>query len=73
MATESRRVERSQAALDKIGADYTITNIVDLSASEADQKYLESTGVLIFDHPNKLVYACLSERCNEELLRAHTQ
>jgi len=71
MATASRRVERSEAALDAIRTQRLITDVADLSHAERDNVFLESTGVMVFDHAHKLVYACLSERCNEHLLRVH--
>lgn len=73
MATESRRVERSQIAIDDLANHLRIEEIKDLSAAEAQHKYLESTGVLIFDHIAKVVYGCISERCNEQLFNEHAQ
>jgi hypothetical protein len=37
-------------------------------AAAADQTFLESTGVMIFDHLNKELYAGLSQRCDRDLL-----
>jgi hypothetical protein len=71
MATASRRIERSEAALNPIRATRKISEVSDLSQAEQDDLFLESTGVMVFDHVNKFAYACLSERCNEDLLRTH--
>lgn len=71
MATLSRRIERSEAALDTIRSQRTIAEVTNISTAEHDGKFLESTGVMVFDHLHKLVYACLSERCDESLLRQH--
>lgn len=71
MATESRRVERSEKALDQLKDTYQITEAVDLSNVENEGIYLESTGVMIFDHVAKIVYGCVSVRCDEELFKHH--
>ncbi len=71
MATASRRIERSQMAIDQLYASHNISKLIDISDNEKNGRYLESTGVLVFDHINKTVYACLSERCDESLLRDH--
>jgi len=73
MATESRRRERSQAALAQLAAGFQVTEIVDLSATERDQVYLEGTGVLVFDHRRRVGYAAVSPRCDEQLAREHIQ
>lgn len=71
MATESRRAERDQRVLDQLAEYFTVQQTIDLSDSEANQQYLESTGVIIFDHINKLAYGCLSERCDQDLFNSH--
>ncbi len=71
MATASRRVERSQAAIDQLQTSHNISKVIDISDNEKNGRYLEGTGVLVFDHIHKIVYACLSERCDEVLLRDH--
>ncbi|HET6746759.1 MAG TPA: arginine deiminase-related protein [Candidatus Saccharimonadales bacterium] len=71
MATESRRVERSRAALNLLTNQWQITHVEDLSVHEKEGSFLESTGVMIFDHIHKIVYGCLSVRCDEALFRAH--
>jgi len=71
MATESRRVERSFAALTELAKDFDINEVTNLSAAEDSGVYLESTGVMIFDHEHKIVYGCISPRCDEQLLNMH--
>lgn len=71
MATESRRVERSPAIIDSLKIHFKVSDIIDMTSSETDQKYLESTGVIIFDHIHKIAYACASVRCDEQLFRDH--
>lgn len=71
MATESRRVERSPRALDLLKLSFGVKEVTDISVSEQSERYLESTGVMIFDHHKRLVYACISPRCDEQLFRSH--
>jgi hypothetical protein len=71
MATESRRIERSDNALKLLSETWDIKHVIDNSKYEQEGTYLESTGVMIFDHNNKIVYGCLSVRCNETLFRQH--
>lgn len=71
MATESRRVERSYKALDDLAKDFVIKQVADTSEVEGYNLALESTGVMIFDHINKIVYGCISPRCDAGLFAAH--
>jgi hypothetical protein len=71
MATESRRKERSYAALQELSRNYKITSVTDITSSEEYGFNLESTGVMIFDHINKVVYGCISERCDAALFTSH--
>ena len=71
MATESRRTERSLAALDDLAENFVIKQIVDTSEAERYGLALESTGVMIFDHINKIAYGCVSPRCDTGLFVRH--
>jgi hypothetical protein len=71
MATESRRIERSYNALQNLAKDFTIKQVVDMSDAEEHRLALESTGVMIFDHINKIVYGCISPRCDADLFTTH--
>lgn len=71
MATESRRTERSRMLLHDIAESYEVTELIDFSNEEDAGRYLESTGVMVFDHINKLVYGCLSPRCDGALFQDH--
>lgn len=71
MATKSRRLERSPRALMELAKQFQITKVIDLSSSEQDGKFLESTGVMVFDHVHKIMYGCESARCDERLFRKH--
>jgi len=71
MATESRRIERSEKLLHDLKESFDTKQIIDHTKQEEDGIFLESTGVMIFDHVHKIAYGCLSPRCNEQLFRDH--
>lgn len=73
MATASRRVERSSETIALLEKSFQISKVTDISSSENEAKYLESTGTIIFDHCNKIAYACISNRCDENLFRSHAK
>lgn len=63
----NRRMERRMDILEKTGKqDYKIT---DFTGYEEKGLFLEGTGSMIFDRVNKIAYAGLSERTDEEILR----
>lgn len=69
MFAENRRLERRQNILDLLSNDgFVIEEVIDITAYEDQGKNLEGTGSLILDRQNKLVYAALSERTNQEVL-----
>ena len=70
MFAPNRRVERRSDILDTIrNAGFSISEIDDLSSAENDDKYLEGTGSMIFDHDHKIAYGSVSLRLDEELFR----
>ncbi|WP_282036859.1 citrulline utilization hydrolase CtlX [Saccharicrinis aurantiacus] len=68
MAAPNRRLERRMDIINSLSKEFEISEMIDLSHHEKKGKYLESTGSIIFDHVNKIAYACLSDRTNKELL-----
>lgn len=68
MFAENRRQERKAAVLDAVKQKFSVTQIVDLTASETEGLFLEGTGSMVLDRENKIAYACLSPRTNEKLL-----
>jgi hypothetical protein len=67
MHAPNRRNERRNDIIDEIKEKFTVNNVIDLSGHEKENKFLEGTGSIIFDHINKLAYACLSPRTDEGL------
>ncbi|WP_186754281.1 citrulline utilization hydrolase CtlX [Echinicola salinicaeni] len=58
-----RRAERRKDLVRKLADyDFKTEEVVDLTFFEDDGQYLESTGSMVLDRENKIVYACASER-----------
>ncbi|MDO5509255.1 MAG: arginine deiminase-related protein [Weeksellaceae bacterium] len=69
MFAENRRKERRpdlQEILQNNG--FIVDRIVDLSASEDSDKFLEGTGSMILDHDNQILYAAISPRTDKDLV-----
>ena len=67
MFAPNRRHERRQDIIDTIKSNFSVNNILDLSEYEKENKFLEGTGSIVFDHESKIAYACLSLRTNKDL------
>jgi len=70
MEAPNRRRERRDSVIERIRAQYQVGALSDLSAFEAEGKFLEGTGSMVFDHTNRLAYVCLSSRSHPEVLAA---
>jgi hypothetical protein len=68
MHAPNRRHERRQDIIDSLKNNFKINKIIDLSKYEAENRFLEGTGSIVFDHDNKLAYACLSPRTDKDIL-----
>lgn len=68
MNTPNRQAERRQDVIERLSETYSIKQIIDLSGNEQQQRFLEGTGSIVFDHENKVAYACVSPRTSKELL-----
>ena len=67
MQAVNRREEKRKDIIDAIQKEFVVSNLIDLSGYEKEDKFLEGTGSIIFDHINKLAYACLSPRTDKGL------
>ncbi|MCF6765486.1 arginine deiminase-related protein [Thiotrichales bacterium 19S3-7] len=69
MQAENRRRERSLNFIHQIAKsnDFKLNQVIDLSHEEANGRYLEGTGSIVFDHYNHKAYASLSERTDRAL------
>jgi hypothetical protein len=74
MFAENRRLERRNEVLEAVENEgFLLNEIIDLSESENNEKYLEGTGSMIFDHDKKLAYGSVSLRLNEELFKRYCE
>lgn len=71
MQAPSRRLERRESAIEllKEGAGFRIDRVVDLTHHEAEGRFLEGTGSVVFDHRDRCGYASLSERTHPDIVR----
>lgn len=69
MFAQNRREERKPSILDVIEASgFEISTIMDYTAAEDENLFLEGTGSLILDRINRKAYCALSPRADEDLL-----
>lgn len=74
MFAKNRRDERRLDILNQIeNQGFEIKEIVDFTEHENQNKFLESTGSMIFDHDNRIAYGSVSQRLNENLFREFCQ
>ena len=66
-----RRLERREDVLERLSAHYTFSKRIHLEDYERENRFLEGTGSMILDRPNKIVYACLSPRTDKDLLHEY--
>jgi hypothetical protein len=71
MLALNRRLERREAVIAAVRAQqgFRETRRIDLTAHEAEGRYLEGTGSLVLDHAQRIAYACRSPRTDESLVR----
>ncbi len=69
MCNANRRTEKRKEIIEALHLQAGIDKLIDLSHYEEENTFLEGTGSIVFDHQNKLAYACISERTNEKLLK----
>lgn len=62
MLTTARRLERRDDVINRMCENFIVRRVVDLSPNEVKGRFLEGTGSLVFDYPNRTVYAALSPR-----------
>ena len=58
----SRRKERDPKMIKWLRGNYEVETVVDFTAMEKEDVFLEGTGSLVLDRVNKVAYACLSLR-----------
>ncbi|MEF2506459.1 arginine deiminase-related protein [Vibrio mimicus] len=75
MACVNRRLEvRPQALVERLQQHgFAVIKQHSLLAFTEQQAFLESTGVMVIDHPNRTIYAGLSQRCDREVLEVYAE
>ncbi|WP_322974212.1 citrulline utilization hydrolase CtlX [Pedobacter sp. PF22-3] len=68
MFSENRRLERRKEILEGLKIRFELNHVSDLSFYEMQYAFLEGTGSMVLDRTNKIAYACLSVRTDEEVL-----
>lgn len=68
MFAKNRQQERRLDVVEKLNKQFGFNKLIDFSAEENKNRILEGTGSMILDRVNKIVYACLSPRTNNDLL-----
>ena len=68
MFSENRRAERRKDIIDQLEQRFELRHLGDLSFFEQQVLFLEGTGSMVLDRENKIAYACLSVRTDEEVL-----
>ncbi len=68
MYSENRRAERRKDIIEQLQQYFKVSHQCDLSFYENMGQYLEGTGSMVLDRTNKIVYACISERTDPEVL-----
>ncbi len=68
MFAENRRKERRDDIIDHLKKSFFVHEVQTFSAWEKEGKFLEGTGSLILDRPNRIVYAAISDRTSFDVL-----
>ncbi|MFT3844044.1 MAG: arginine deiminase-related protein [Lacibacter sp.] len=63
----NRRAERKLHVMDAISNKFSISNKIDLSFHEHENRFLEGTGSMVLDRENRIAYACLSPRTDPDV------
>ncbi len=71
MQSVNRRVEKRSDIFDWLQTEhhYSISRFIDFSFFEKQNLFLEGTGSMVFDHSHQTVYAAVSERTHEPVVR----
>jgi hypothetical protein len=70
MEPPNRRPERRREILDWLSIEkgFHLSEVIDLSRHEAEGRFLEGTGSMVFDRPGRTVYSSVSPRTTPSLL-----
>lgn len=68
MMSPNRRAERKEAVIADLAERYAYTTIHNFTRREKEDVFLEGTGSIVFDHDERIAFACISPRTNKDLL-----
>ncbi|MFT3824493.1 MAG: arginine deiminase-related protein [Chitinophagaceae bacterium] len=68
MFADNRRDERKPTVLEQVSKRFVVKQLADFTHYEDEESFLEGTGSMVLDRDNKIAYACLSPRTNENVL-----
>ena len=68
MFAENRRKERRDDIIDHLSKHFFVHKVRTFADWEEKDKFLEGTGSLILDRPNRIVYAAISDRTSLDVL-----
>ncbi|MFY9307965.1 MAG: arginine deiminase-related protein [Bacteroidia bacterium] len=68
MFAPNRRLERRMDIVNSLRMHFDVKNVIDLSGHEKENRFLEGTGSIVFDHNNKIAYASVSCRTDKDIL-----
>ncbi|WP_035565158.1 citrulline utilization hydrolase CtlX [Hymenobacter sp. IS2118] len=73
MCAPNRRAERQPDLIAALAREFEVREVVDLSGNELENRFLEGTGSIIFDHEHRVAYAGLSPRTDADLFEQVAQ
>jgi hypothetical protein len=68
MKNTNRQLEKRSDIVELLQKNYSVKSVLDLSHYEAEDKALEGTGSIVFDHKAKIAFACISPRTDKDIL-----
>jgi hypothetical protein len=68
MFAPNRRKERKAEVLNLIQKKFNYHRLFDFTFYESENRFLEGTGSMVLDRDNKIAYACLSPRTDQQVL-----
>ncbi len=70
MLSKVRRLERRADIIEQLADRFHVTKHLHLEKHEEEEMFLEGTGSLVLDRPNRIAYACRSPRTHPLVLEA---
>lgn len=73
MKNHNRQLEKRKEIIEDIEKNFIVNDILDLSHYELEDRALEGTGSIVFDHNSKIAYACISPRTDIKILNDYCE